>query len=241
MAGKSQIPHFAKEIELLDIDVPGTFEEEEPNTEELATIQDSDFGKATEGEGDPAEKKQQTPQPDENKTSSPSPQESKKEMSVSDSKLEENREVIRAAYDLLTRQGKIEIIRQVFPDEPQRSKIGKWDSMPNYTIIKIYNILHSSPIWEKAKEIIAQKKESPATKKETDSSSQGDSPQTIRDRVKAWMKDNAALHGRLSEKLTLVFPECQNIHGYLVLENLAVPEWVSDLDIKKIDETIRTL
>lgn len=77
MGGKSQIPHFAKEIELLDLDVPGTFNEAEPNPEEMATMKDSDFGKATEGEGDPLEKPSQEPPKEKKKDDEQKPEKPK--------------------------------------------------------------------------------------------------------------------------------------------------------------------
>jgi recombination protein RecT len=54
LAGKSQIPYMSNLIERIGMPVPGLTEENEPDPNKIATINDSDFGIATEGEGDPA-------------------------------------------------------------------------------------------------------------------------------------------------------------------------------------------
>lgn len=69
--------------------------------------------------------------------------------------------------------------------------------------------------------------------------SEKESPDTIRDRVIHWMSKNPALHDELKKKLSIIFPECQNIDGYFNLKYLSVKDWISDGDIKIIDDTIQ--
>lgn len=241
--GKSQIPNLTKEIEISGIEIPGTFNETEPDPEEMVTMQDSDFGKATEGEGDPLDKiAAKEKEQNHIATGSPpplnsSPQTPKKEEIPSDSEIEKNRELIKITYNLLRDQDKLEIVRQIFPDEPQRRKIGKWDTMPAGTLTNIYNILHTSPLWGKAKEVLKQN--SPAKEKPKENNIQEESSQTIRDRVINWMRENSTLHNELEKKLIIIYPECKNIAGYFKLDYLSVEEWISNNEIKVIDDTIR--
>jgi recombination protein RecT len=63
-AGKTQIPHLSKEIEMLDIEVDGTFNQIHPDDNQTATLTEDDFGNATEGVGDPQQETPPTNKPE---------------------------------------------------------------------------------------------------------------------------------------------------------------------------------
>lgn len=196
-----------------DIDVPWSYTEEtEPEPEKP---KENNFDPKT-FSGSKTEKPE---------TSSPTPPSQEKAMPA-----EVDRETIKRAYNMLTDNYKHEIILKVFPNEPQRKKIGRWDTMSQEILNKVYATLHGTEILKKAIEI--QKKAKEQTIQPENKDTQG-----MRDRVVAFVRDNPDELEYLKKLLQPIFPEA-NLNICLNVGFLSNAESFIDDEIAQIHKAI---
>jgi recombination protein RecT len=216
--GKSQIPHLTREAELLDIDIEGKFNDHEPDPNQIATVDQSDFGKATEGEGDPNDK----PQPTEPTPANQAPQEEPKDQGPAEEpKGITRRDELEDRFNSLSAADQAHCKTQI---NRQRLNI---HTIPEDILLKLIQAIEYC-------ENTQSTDNGPETKEEPK-----ESPGGIRNRVVNAIQENPDEHENLKKKFAVGITSIPNPNALLEVDNLINSDITDDGLIKEMDEVIR--